>query len=250
MTAFDLTLAGPLGPAFTGGLGGPGAGTHAHLDWRESAAMRLGAAPGSAVRATLEGRVTERVDDTATGVRLTLTDPSGRVSAFHTFLTDVPARLQVGARVAQGEPLGAVLCVDGVRPHLHLALGELVAGRTTGIDLYSSYLELSMTQTTIAVTFFQHPDAPPVPVGGPLGPTELREAWAIDVGSLAGVQRALVSLGFDPGLPSGVDGPRSRHAVRRFQADHGLRPDGVLDARTRAALASVLTAAGLVTTVA
>ncbi|WP_209020481.1 peptidoglycan-binding protein [Nocardioides sp. 1609] len=250
MTTFDLTLAGPLGSAFTGGLGGPGTRSRTDLDWRESAAMGLGAAPGSAVRATLGGHVTERLDGTDTGVRLTLADPSGRVSAFHTFLTDVPARLEVGTTVAQGDLLGTVLSVDGVPSHLHLALGELVAGRPTGIDLYSSYLELSMTQTTITVTFFQQDDVPPVPVGSLLGSADLRDTWAIDVGSLVGVQRALVSLGFDPGLPGGVDGPRTRHAVRRFQADHGLRPDGVLGASTRATLASVLTAAGLVTTVA
>lgn len=39
-------------------------------------------------------------------------------------------------------------------------------------------------------------------------------------------QRALADAGYDPGPVDGVMGPRTRRAVRAWQRDHGLEPDG------------------------
>ncbi len=52
------------------------------------------------------------------------------------------------------------------------------------------------------------------------------------------VQRALIRLGYDVGRwgADGIRGPDTSAAVRRFQADHGLVPDGIAGRRTMTAL--------------
>lgn len=40
------------------------------------------------------------------------------------------------------------------------------------------------------------------------------------------IQNALQSKGYDPGPSDGVMGPRTRNAIRRYQADHGARVTG------------------------
>ncbi len=52
------------------------------------------------------------------------------------------------------------------------------------------------------------------------------------------LQRRLRDLGYDPGPVDGVFGPRTEAAVRTFQRDAGLVPDGIVGRRTRAALES------------
>lgn len=54
--------------------------------------------------------------------------------------------------------------------------------------------------------------------------------------SIAGLQRALAALGFDPGTIDGQDGDDTRAAVRGFQLAHGLVPDGKSGPLTRAAI--------------
>src|SRR5215469_853377 len=51
------------------------------------------------------------------------------------------------------------------------------------------------------------------------------------------VQKRLEALGFDPGPLDGVYGPATERAVRAFQASAGLKADGVVGPKTRAALA-------------
>ena len=57
----------------------------------------------------------------------------------------------------------------------------------------------------------------------PLGPSE-KQVAAIVV--LEGVQAKLAALGYDPGPADGVIGPKTRAAIRAFQADAGLPMDG------------------------
>jgi membrane-bound lytic murein transglycosylase B len=60
---------------------------------------------------------------------------------------------------------------------------------------------------------------------------------AIAVADMAGMQRRLAELGYRPGEADGILGPATRAALREFQRDRGLVPDGFPDAATRAALA-------------
>lgn len=50
------------------------------------------------------------------------------------------------------------------------------------------------------------------------------------------VQQLLAKAGYDPGTLDGVYGPATDHAVRLFQAKHGLTVDGIVGPKTRARL--------------
>lgn len=54
--------------------------------------------------------------------------------------------------------------------------------------------------------------------------------------SVRHLQEVLASNGFDPGVPDGHFGSKTDQAVRAFQADRGLTDDGIVGARTWAAL--------------
>ena len=58
----------------------------------------------------------------------------------------------------------------------------------------------------------------------------------------AAAQRALNARGYEAGPPDGVLGPRSRNAIRTFQADNDITPDGELTSRTMALLGLDVTA--------
>lgn len=60
---------------------------------------------------------------------------------------------------------------------------------------------------------------------------------------VAGAQRALAALGYDPGPADGVMGPRTRAALRNFQASVGLPADGRLSKNTADALVAAFVAA-------
>jgi len=45
------------------------------------------------------------------------------------------------------------------------------------------------------------------------------------------VQRSLAALGYEPGPVDGEAGPGTEKAIRRYQADHGLRVDGKVTER-------------------
>lgn len=63
--------------------------------------------------------------------------------------------------------------------------------------------------------------------------------------SVAALQRALISCGFDPpGGADGIFGPGTEAAVRGMQRSLGLPPTGVVDARTLAGLDRVMPAPG------
>ena len=50
------------------------------------------------------------------------------------------------------------------------------------------------------------------------------------------VQRGLRRLGYDAGPADGVMGPQTVKAIRAFQNDYGLKPDGIAGPKTRSAL--------------
>jgi hypothetical protein len=57
---------------------------------------------------------------------------------------------------------------------------------------------------------------------------------------VSGVQARLVNLGYNPGDLDGLDGPKTRHAIRSFQRDcPPLKVDGICGPETRKKLFSV-----------
>ncbi|MCW2131656.1 putative peptidoglycan binding domain-containing protein [Arthrobacter sp. VKM Ac-2550] len=75
---------------------------------------------------------------------------------------------------------------------------------------------------------------------GPVGPDTL-----IDLATIAGVQSALIALGYDPGSIDGISGSRTTAAIRQFQTDQGLASDGIAGPNTRTALAAALGQLGI-----
>jgi hypothetical protein len=71
--------------------------------------------------------------------------PNDGMGTFFTHMADTPEDLAVGSTVARGDLLGTVLSFDGIPPHLHLALVEIVGGapggQYTGVVLYSFFQE-------------------------------------------------------------------------------------------------------------
>jgi Putative peptidoglycan binding domain/Transglycosylase SLT domain/LysM domain len=61
------------------------------------------------------------------------------------------------------------------------------------------------------------------------------DALAIGKVQVPGVQVALYRHGYYKGSIDGISGPMTKAAIRKFQKDKGLQPDGVVGGRTRAA---------------
>jgi hypothetical protein len=243
VNAFDIDIAGPLASGFTGGLGGPGQGGHQPPEWYIHYGMDLGAAEGSEIRASFDAHITKFAphDPAADngkvyGAQFFMRAPNDKMGAFYTHLTDVPSGLKAGATVSRGERLGSVFSFGGITPHLHMALVEIIGGapdgRYQGVDLYRFFLESATSSTATTFTFPQD-GSPPVPRAGG-APKDHR------LGTVRGVQEALIALGFDPGAADGLDGPRTRAAVSAFQGTRGLAQDGQAGPATRAALAAAL----------
>lgn len=76
------------------------------------------------------------------------------------------------------------------------------------------------------------------PAGWIAGPVHRGSGYGRAGGSVRvrEVQRRLATLGIDTGPVDGLFGPLTERAVKRFQARHRLRPDGVVGLRTLAAL--------------
>ena len=56
------------------------------------------------------------------------------------------------------------------------------------------------------------------------------------------LQKALNQLGFDVGTPDGKFGQKTQDAVKAFQTDHGLEPDGIVGQGTADAINQTLAA--------
>ena len=57
---------------------------------------------------------------------------------------------------------------------------------------------------------------------------------------LTGIQKALQTLGYDPGKIDGKMGPHTHEAIKKFQQANGLKVDGIVGPKTQAALATAL----------
>lgn len=75
-----------------------------------------------------------------------------------------------------------------------------------------------------------------------LDPSELTPQRPLrpSVNTVRGQQTALKLLGYDVGPVDGVKGPLMEAAVKRFQADHSLTPDGIVGPKTMRKLGEVL----------
>ncbi|WP_394835083.1 peptidoglycan-binding protein [Pendulispora rubella] len=68
----------------------------------------------------------------------------------------------------------------------------------------------------------------------------------IDLATTAGVQTALSFLSFDPGEVDGLDGPKTRAALKSFQESVGIAADGLIGPNSRRELLSALQTAASV----
>ena len=51
-----------------------------------------------------------------------------------------------------------------------------------------------------------------------------------------GIQERLIALGYNPGPPDGIDGPKTREAMKAFQRDKGVTVDGKVGPVTEGAI--------------
>lgn len=174
MDPFDIDISAPVDPGgFTQGLGGPNQGGHVGPNWYIQFGMDIGAAEGTQVFAAFDAHVTrfqphdpETDSGKVYGAQIFMRSPNDGMGAFFTHMTDTPEGLAVGSTVARGDLLGTVLSFDGIPPHLHLALVEIVGGapggQYTGVDLYPFFLDLEATEagTVATVSFAQDGSAP------------------------------------------------------------------------------------------
>jgi N-acetylmuramoyl-L-alanine amidase len=71
----------------------------------------------------------------------------------------------------------------------------------------------------------------------PLSIAHLNPLDQVGDAGVSGVQARLRNMGYDPGPIDGIDGPRTKEAVRAFQEDNPpLKVDGICGPKTRAVL--------------
>jgi hypothetical protein len=175
MAAFTIDISNPFSYGFTGGLGGPRQGGHQPPHWYIEFGMDLGAEDGADVYAAFDGHITRlspHVPDEDSGkvygAQLFIRAHNDMMGGFYTHLTDLAPELALGSLVSRGDRLGRAFAFDGIPPHLHLALVEIVGGlpggRYQGIDLYGFFVESANSDAVVAVTFLQD-GSPPVVAG-------------------------------------------------------------------------------------
>jgi hypothetical protein len=181
MAAFTIDMSSPFPSGFTRHHGGPRSGGHQGPSWYIEFGMDLGADAGTEVRAAFDAHITRftphvPANDTAKvfGAQLFMRSPNNMMGGFYTHVTDVPARIRIGAAIRRGDLLGKVHPGHGT-PHLHMALVEIIGGapngRYVGVDLFSEFLAIANTSTVISVTFNQDGRPPTVAHGTPSATT-------------------------------------------------------------------------------
>jgi murein DD-endopeptidase MepM/ murein hydrolase activator NlpD len=174
MSAFVIEMSSPFSDGFTGGLGGPNSGGHMPgTEWYIQYGMDLGASVGTDVYAAFDAHITRynphnpaNDSSKAYGAQLFMRSPNDQMGGFYTHIDSVPEWIAVGAQVSRGDLLGKVFVVPGGAAHLHMALVEIIGGapggRYIGINLYSDFLRISNTDSSISVTFNQDGSPPTV----------------------------------------------------------------------------------------
>ncbi len=69
-------------------------------------------------------------------------------------------------------------------------------------------------------------EAAPAAVENQPEPEATEPAQAASRQTVRSTQRMLTALGYDPGVADGIEGPRTADAVRHYQSDYNLPPDG------------------------
>ncbi len=57
-----------------------------------------------------------------------------------------------------------------------------------------------------------------------------------NVKEIKAIQEKLIELGYEPGPADGVNGPKTKEAIKQFQKDNGLVPDGICGSKTKGKL--------------
>lgn len=151
-------------------------------------------------------------------------DPEARVESRptggrHVFRTRaLPTRLRLVLICARDRPRAGVEYV--------LSFGDVVVKGRTGEDGLIEHV-IPADARVARLTF---------PATGVTRQLQLGEMEPPD--TVSGVQERLRNLGYDSGPVDGVEGPRTRGALRAFQRDNLSRPDpdGKCDAETKDAL--------------
>ena len=118
-----------------------------------------------------------------------------------------------GDRAASGAGIGAGAgAILGAVTGLSVVQGVLIGATVGGI--------------TGAVT-----DRDTIDLGDPLWADENYAGNSTGNGKVAAVQEGLARLGYNPGPADGKYGPRTKRAIKRYQADHGLLTDGLITDR-------------------
>jgi murein DD-endopeptidase MepM/ murein hydrolase activator NlpD len=172
VSSIAIDISNPFVDGFTSGLGGPNQGGHQPPDWYIQYGMDLGADEGTEVRAAFDAHITRLSphDPSADsgkvyGAQLFMRAPNDMMGGFFTHISDLPPDLTVGSEVARGDVLGTVFSFNGIPPHLHIALVEIIGGLPggtyQGVDLYSLFLQTANTDVVTSVIFMQD-GSPPV----------------------------------------------------------------------------------------
>jgi len=88
--------------------------------------------------------------------------------------------------------------------------------------------------------------APPggTPASPPAPAPAAHKAAPAGHANVAGIQKALQKLGYDPGKIDGIMGSHTHAAIKKFQHANGLKVDGIVGPKTQAALAKALGGGG------
>jgi murein DD-endopeptidase MepM/ murein hydrolase activator NlpD len=188
MSSFDLEIASSFTEPgeMTGGLGGPGGGTHASGEWYIHFGNDLGARAGTPVRAICDGHITA-LDVThaspqqftskiygagvfiqATNAVLVAGAPGG-VGMYYTHI-DVAPGIALGADVVRGQLIGHVVENAPTAPHLHFAIAERRGGTNFGVNIYELLKTMANQPGTRTLTFFQDGRPPQESAGTPTPP--------------------------------------------------------------------------------